>query len=138
MAGLIRKIITTPNAPKPVGPYSQAVQVGQTLYVSGCLGLDKDSMKLILGGAAAETELALKNLENILLAADSSLSKVIKSTVFLDDINDFGAVNEVYKKYFKEPFPARSCFQVGKLPLGAKVEIEVVAISGPLETISHL
>ncbi|XP_014276051.1 rutC family protein UK114 [Halyomorpha halys] len=138
MAGLIRKIISTPNASRPLGPYNQAVQIGQTIYVSGCIGMDKDSSKLVSGGVAAEAEKAIKNLENILLAADSSLSKVIKSTVFLEDMNDFGAVNEVYKKYFKEPFPARSCIQVAKLPGGAKMEIEVVAVSGPLETISHL
>lgn len=126
------------DAPKPVGPYNQAVQVGETVYVSGCLGMDKDTMKLVAGGAAAEADKAIQNLEAVLKAANSSLSNVVKSTVFLDDMNDFGNVNEVYKKYFKEPFPARSTFQVGKLPLGAKVEIEVVAISGILETVSHL
>ncbi|XP_073968626.1 reactive intermediate imine deaminase A homolog UK114 isoform X2 [Rhodnius prolixus] len=113
---------------------SQAVQVGQTVYVSGCLGLDKDTMKLVSGGAANEAKKAIENLEAVLVAADSSLSNVVKTTVLLEDINDFTSVNDVYKTYFKEPFPARACYQVGKLPLGAKIEIEVIAISGPLET----
>ncbi|KAK9502726.1 hypothetical protein O3M35_011440 [Rhynocoris fuscipes] len=134
MASIIRRIISSANAPKPVGPYSQAVQAGETLYVSGCLGLDKDSMKLVPGGAASETKKAIENLQEILKAGNSSLNNVVKTTVFLDDMNDFNSVNEVYKSFFKEPYPARSCFQVAKLPLGAKVEIEVVAISGKLET----
>uniref|UniRef100_A0A0A9YG76 Uncharacterized protein n=1 Tax=Lygus hesperus TaxID=30085 RepID=A0A0A9YG76_LYGHE len=134
MSRIIRRVIKTSNAPAPVGPYSQAVQAGDTLYVSGCLGLDKTSLKLVPGGAAQEAEKALENLEAVLSAADTSIAHVVKTTVFLDDINDFAAVNEVYKKHFKDPFPARSCFQVGKLPLGAKVEIEVVAIVGNLVT----
>ncbi|KAG8336043.1 2-iminobutanoate/2-iminopropanoate deaminase [Homalodisca vitripennis] len=109
---------------------SQAVQAGQTVYVSGVLGLNCETMKLVEGGAVKEAEQALQNLGHILTAADSDYSKVVKNTVFLDNIEDFAAVNEVYKKYFKEPFPARSCFQVAKLPLGAKVEIETVALSG--------
>uniref|UniRef100_A0A069DVY8 Putative translation initiation inhibitor n=1 Tax=Panstrongylus megistus TaxID=65343 RepID=A0A069DVY8_9HEMI len=134
MANLIKRVITSANAPKPVGPYSQAVQIGQTLYVSGCLGLDKDTMKLVSGGAANEAKKAIENLEAILIAGDSSLNNVIKTTVLLEDINDFSSVNEIYKSFFKEPYPARVCYQVGKLPLGAKIEIEVVALSGPLET----
>ncbi|KAF6203175.1 hypothetical protein GE061_003592 [Apolygus lucorum] len=134
MSKIIRRVIKTPNAPAPVGPYNQAVQAGDTLYVSGCLGLDKTTLKLVSGGAAKEAEKALENLEAVLSAADTSIENVVKTTVFLDDMNDFAAVNEVYKKYFKDPFPARSCFQVGKLPLGAKVEVEVVAVVGNLVT----
>uniref|UniRef100_A0A1B6JU46 Uncharacterized protein n=1 Tax=Homalodisca liturata TaxID=320908 RepID=A0A1B6JU46_9HEMI len=129
-SGIVRKVIFASKGPKPVGPYSQAVQAGQTVYVSGVLGLNCETMKLVEGGAVKEAEQALQNLGHILTAADSDYSKVVKNTVFLDNIEDFAAVNEVYKKYFKEPFPARSCFQVAKLPLGAKVEIETIALSG--------
>uniref|UniRef100_A0A1B6MPI0 Uncharacterized protein n=1 Tax=Graphocephala atropunctata TaxID=36148 RepID=A0A1B6MPI0_9HEMI len=129
-SGVIRKVIFTSKGPKPVGPYSQAVQAGQTVYVSGVLGLNNETMKLVEGGAVKEAEQALQNLGHILAAANSDYGKVVKNTVFLDNMDDFAAVNEVYKKYFKEPFPARSCFQVAKLPLGAKVEIETIALSG--------
>jgi len=134
MANFIRKIISTASAPKPVGPYSQAVQVGKTVYVSGVLGLDKDSMQLAPGGAVEQAKLALKNLGEVLKAADSSYDRVVKATVFLEDMNDFKDVNEVYATYFKEPYPARSAYQVAKLPLGAKIEIEVIAVSGDLPT----
>ncbi|XP_054287119.1 2-iminobutanoate/2-iminopropanoate deaminase-like isoform X2 [Macrosteles quadrilineatus] len=125
-----KKAIVTSKAPKPVGPYSQAVQIGDTVFVSGVLGLNKDTLKLVEGGAGPEAEQALLNLGHILDAADSYYANVVKTTVFLADMDDFPTVNEVYKKYFEEPYPARSCFQVAKLPLGAKVEIEAIAVSG--------
>ncbi|XP_014243122.1 rutC family protein UK114 [Cimex lectularius] len=134
MSSLFRTVIASSKAPKPIGPYSQAVKVGNTVYVSGCLGVEPTTMQLVSGGPAEEAKKALDNLKEVLSCADSSLGNVVKATVFLDDLNNFSTVNEVYKKYFAEPFPARSCFQVAKLPMGAKVEIEVVAISGRLET----
>ncbi|XP_060520357.1 rutC family protein UK114 [Cylas formicarius] len=132
---LTKKIINTNNAPRPIAPYNQGVVLDSTLYVSGCLGLDKDTMKLVEGDVSAETRQALKNLGHILQAANSSYDKVVKTTIFLSDINDFAAVNEVYKEFFTKDFPARSAFQVGKLPLNARVEIEVVAGTGNVKTI---
>ncbi|KAM7353460.1 reactive intermediate imine deaminase A homolog UK114 [Cochliomyia hominivorax] len=136
MATLIRKLISTNNAAKPVAPYNQAVVADRTVYVSGCLGLDKTTMKLVPGGAVEQTEMALKNLEAVLVAADSGIDKVIKNTIFLKDLNDFGAVNEVYKKVFNKDFPARSCFQVARLPMDALVEIECIAMTGDIKTVS--
>lgn len=136
MSTLIRKLISTNNAAKPVAPYNQAVVADRTVYVSGCLGLDKTTMQLVSGGAVAQTEMALKNLEAVLKAADSDVDKVIKNTIFLKDLNDFGAVNEVYKKVFTSNFPARSCFQVARLPMDALVEIECIAMTGDVKTVT--
>uniref|UniRef100_A0A1L8EEL1 Putative ribonuclease n=1 Tax=Haematobia irritans TaxID=7368 RepID=A0A1L8EEL1_HAEIR len=136
MATLIRKLISTSNAAKPVAPYNQAVVADRTVYVSGCLGLDKNTMQLVPGGAAEQAEMALKNLQAVLVAADSGVDKVIKNTIFLKDLNDFGAVNEVYKKVFTKEFPARSCFQVAHLPMNALVEIESIAMTGAVKTVT--
>ncbi|TMW47515.1 hypothetical protein DOY81_007407 [Sarcophaga bullata] len=133
---LTRKLISTTNAAKPVAPYNQAVVADRTVYVSGCLGLDKATNQLVAGGIAEQTEVAMKNLEAILVAADSGLDKVIKNTVFLKDLADFGAFNEVYKKVFSSNFPARSCFQVAKLPMDALIEIESIAMTGDVKTVS--
>ncbi|CAH0547507.1 unnamed protein product [Brassicogethes aeneus] len=130
-----KRIIKTNKAPMPIAPYNQAVVLDNTIYVSGCLGIDKDTMKLVEGGAAEECRQALRNLGHILEAADSKYENVVKTTVFLNDIADFQAVNEVYKEFFCKDFPARSAFQVGKLPMNASVEIEVVAAAGKLKVI---
>lgn len=98
--------------------------------------MDKDTLKLVTGGAAAEAKLALQNLEAILVAAGSSIQNVVKITMFLNDIGDFASVNEEYKKVFSKDFPARSCFQVGKLPLGATVEIEAIAMTGDVKIVN--
>uniref|UniRef100_A0A6M2DGE7 Putative translation initiation inhibitor n=1 Tax=Xenopsylla cheopis TaxID=163159 RepID=A0A6M2DGE7_XENCH len=135
MTTIIRKIVSTKAAARPVAPYNQAVLVDRTLYVSGCLGLDKNTMKLVPGGAAAEARQALTNLGHILMAGDSSYDRVVKTTVLLADLADFQAVNEVYAQVFTHDHPARSSFQVGALPLNARVEIEVVAVSGDVRTI---
>ncbi|XP_071445137.1 2-iminobutanoate/2-iminopropanoate deaminase [Hetaerina americana] len=134
MSGIVRKIINTSLAPKPVGPYNQAVQVGDTLYVSGVVGLDKDTGKLVPGGTVAEAKQVLKTLGHILEAAGTNYGNVVKTTVLLNDMNDFSSVNEVYREYFKEPYPARVAYQVGKLPVGASVEIEAIAVVGNLVT----
>uniref|UniRef100_D3TNY9 Putative translation initiation inhibitor UK114/IBM1 n=1 Tax=Glossina morsitans morsitans TaxID=37546 RepID=D3TNY9_GLOMM len=136
MASLIRKLISTGNAARVIAPYNQAVVADRTVYVSGCLGMDKTTMQLVPGGAAAQTEMALKNLEAILIAAGSGIDKVVKNSVFLKDLNDFGEVNEAYKKVFCKDFPARSCFQVAKLPMDALVEIECIALTGDVKTVS--
>ncbi|KAJ3645040.1 hypothetical protein Zmor_022730 [Zophobas morio] len=136
MSSLIRKIISTSRAPKVVAPYNQAVLLDRTLYVSGVLGLDKNTLKLVEGGAAAEARQALTWLGYILEDSGSSYEKVIKSTLFLANMNDFADVNVVYKEFFKSNFPARSAFQVAKLPLNANVEIEVIAAVGDVTHMS--
>ncbi|XP_066257659.1 rutC family protein UK114 [Euwallacea similis] len=130
-----RKIVNNNNAPRPIAPYNQAVILDSTVYVSGCLGLDKDTMKLVSGDVCAETRQALRNLGQILQAAESSFDRVIKSTIFMRDINDFVAINEVYKEFFRNAYPARSAIQVAKLPMDARVEIEVVAAVGEVKTV---
>ncbi|KRT85571.1 hypothetical protein AMK59_402, partial [Oryctes borbonicus] len=103
---------------------TQAIVFERTIYVSGCLGLNKDTMKLVEGGAKPEAKQALTSLGHILQAAGSNYANVLKTTVFLENMDDFAAVNDVYKEFFPKDFPARSCLQVAKLPLGAKFEIE--------------
>ncbi|XP_049819478.1 rutC family protein UK114 isoform X2 [Aethina tumida] len=131
----VRRIISTNKAPVPIAPYNQAVVLDNTVYVSGCLGVDKDTNKLVEGSVADEARQALRNLGHVLEAAESKYENVIKSTVFLNDIQDFQQINEVYKEFFKKDFPARSAFQVGKLPMNARVEIEVVAAVGNVKVI---
>lgn len=120
------KQIDTPNAPSAVGAYSQAIAVGDFVFTSGNLPIDPVS-KAMPDDIKAQANLALQNAKAILEVAGTGMNKVVKSTVYLADINDFGAVNEVYSTFFSKPFPARSCFAVKALPLGAKVEIEVIA-----------
>lgn len=122
----MKKIVHTDQAPQAIGPYSQAVIVNEMVYASGQLGMD--AMGNLQGETAAEqAEQAIKNIIAILEAAGTSIDHVVKTTVFLADIQDFGAVNEVYGKYFTQPYPARSAVQVGALPKNAKVEIEIIA-----------
>ncbi|MEG0013182.1 MAG: RidA family protein [Cellulosilyticaceae bacterium] len=122
-----KKIVSTKEAPQAIGPYSQAVVVGEMVYTSGQLGMDPTTMELALT-VEEQSHQACKNLIQVLEAAGSSIKNVIKTTVFLDDINDFVKVNEVYAQYFVEPYPARSAVEVGKLPKLAKVEIEAIAL----------
>ncbi|XP_007532807.1 2-iminobutanoate/2-iminopropanoate deaminase isoform X2 [Erinaceus europaeus] len=131
MSSLVRRVISTTKAPAAIGPYSQAVLVGKTVYVSGQVGMDPSSGQLVPGGVTAETKQALKNMGEILKAADCDFSNVVKTTVLLADINDFNTVNEIYKQYFKDYFPARAAYQVAALPKGSRVEIEAIAIQGP-------
>lgn len=128
MSSLIRKIISTVKAPQPIGPYSQAVQAGKTLYISGAIGLIPETGAFAGEGVAEQTEQCLKNIGEILKAANSNFSHVVKTTILLTDINDFEAVNNVYKKYFTKDFPARAAYQVAALPKNARVEIEAVAV----------
>ncbi len=123
-----RKAIQTDTAPAAIGPYSQALQVGHTLYISGQLGIDPATGKLVEGGTVAEAKQALENVMAILVKANMSMQNVVQVQVFLADIADFTAVNEVYKTFFKEPYPARAAIQAGALPAGANVEILVTAI----------
>ena len=125
---LEKEIITTENAPQAIGPYSAAVKAGSYLFTAGQLGIDPASGKFVPGGIEAQTEQALKNLKALLEAAESGLGNVVKTTVFLNDMNDFGAMNGVYAQFFTENFPARSAVQVARLPLDGLVEIEAVAL----------
>ncbi len=124
-----KKLISTDKAPQAVGPYSQAVVLEKSnlIFVSGQIALPPGSKELIRGGIVEETKQVLENLKNILEAAGSSLDKVVKTTVFLRSLDDFGLMNETYNQYFKVSFPARSTVQVAALPKGARVEIEAIA-----------
>jgi 2-iminobutanoate/2-iminopropanoate deaminase len=121
------KIIATPNAPEAIGPYSQAVVSGGVVYCSGQIALDPKTMTLIEGDAAAQTQQIFKNMSAVLDAAGVSLSQVVKTTVFLQDMADFAEVNRVYASCFNGHMPARATVEVAKLPAGARVEIEAIA-----------
>ncbi|XP_038147771.1 2-iminobutanoate/2-iminopropanoate deaminase-like [Cyprinodon tularosa] len=136
MAALIRRIISTAKAPAAIGPYSQAVVVDRTVYISGQLGMDPGSGQLVEGGVQAQTRQALVNMGEILKAAGCSYENVVKTTVLLADMNDFVNVNDVYKQFFSANFPARAAYQVAALPRGGLVEIEAVAVLGPLSDAS--
>lgn len=123
-----RKIISIDKAPKAIGPYSQGVCTNQLIFTAGQIGLDPVSGLIVEGGVEAETRRALTNIKNILEAAGSEMSNVLKTTVFLRDINDFNTMNEIYKSFFINEPPARSAVQVAALPKGAAVEIEAIAI----------
>ena len=121
------KAIHTEKAPAAVGPYSQAIETGNLVFVSGQLPLDPATMKIVEGGIQAETERCLLNAQAILAQAGLTFNHVVKTTVLLDNIADFAAMNEVYAKYFVDHKPARAAFEVAKLPLGVAVEIEMIA-----------
>ena len=122
-----RTAIATTNAPAAVGPYSQAIEAGGLLFCSGQIHLDPATGTLVEGDIAAQTERVLDNLSAVLAAAGRSMADVVKTTVFLVDINDFAAMNEVYGRYMPDPPPARSTIGVAALPKGARVEIELIA-----------
>jgi 2-iminobutanoate/2-iminopropanoate deaminase len=124
---VIRKI-NAENAPATIGPYSQAIATGNMIYLSAQIGLEPKSGKLVDGGIAAETKQALENIKAVLLAAGSDLTKVVFVNVYLANMNDFAAMNEVYADYFTEPYPARATVAVKSLPKNAKVEISAVAV----------
>jgi len=123
-----RKIIATKNAPAAVGPYSQGVQVGNMVYTAGQVPLVPATGKLVSDDVAAQTRQSMENVAAVLEAAGTSLANVVKTTIFVTDISQFGTVNEVYGSFFASDPPARSTVQVAALPLGAQVEIEAVAI----------
>lgn len=124
-----RRIIHTENAPKAIGPYSQAVRTGDFIFCAGQIPLDPATMKLVQGDITVQTRRALTNLSNVLEAAGSSLSRVMKTTVFLANFADFQAMNAVYAEFFPDQPPARSTIQAAALPAGALVEIEAIAIA---------
>ena len=122
------KEINTPNAPAAIGPYSQAVEVGNTLYVSGQLPIVPATGAFPSEDIKDQTRASLENIKAILAQAGMTMANVVKTTVLLDDMGDFAAMNEVYSSFFEKPYPARAAFEVAKLPKAAKVEIEVVAV----------
>jgi len=123
-----RKVVIADKAPKAVGPYSAAIIAGDMVYVSGNLGLDPVTGEFVAGGITAETRQALTNLCAILEAAGTSISNIVKTTVFLQDMGEFGQMNAVYAEFFATEPPARSAVEVAKLPKGGVVEIEAIAI----------
>jgi 2-iminobutanoate/2-iminopropanoate deaminase len=123
---MAKRAITTPKA-KAIGPYSMAMEAGDLVFLSGQIPLDAATGKLVEGDISAQAKQSLENLKTILQAAGLGFGHVVKTTIFLTSMADFAAVNEVYKAYMSEPYPARSTFAVAALPMGAKVEIEMIA-----------
>ncbi|RKW59454.1 MAG: RidA family protein [Prevotella sp.] len=121
------KAIHTDKAPKAIGPYSQAIEAGGLVFVSGQLPVNPSTGEFAEGGIKEQTRQSLTNAQQVLQAAGTDLSRVVKTTVFLSDMDNFGAMNEVYAEFFSQPFPARSAFAVRTLPKGALVEIECIA-----------
>ena len=124
----MRKIIFTKDAPQAIGPYSQAIKANGFIFTSGQIAIDPSTQQVVTGDVAAQTERVLRNLSEILEAGGSGLGKVVRSTVFLKDMNDFPAMNQVYGKYFTSAPPARSTVEVGRLPREVLVEIDVIAL----------
>lgn len=124
----MKKVINSKNAPAAVGPYSQAIEVNDTVYISGQLPIDPATGNFPSGGVKEQTEQSFKNIKAILAEAGLTVNHIVKTTVLLADISDFGAMNEVYSAQFTGTFPARSAFAVKDLPKGALVEIEVIAV----------
>lgn len=122
----MKKVISTEKAPAAIGPYSQAIEVNGMVYTSGVIPVIPETGE-IPEGSAAQAKQALRNLSNLLEAAGSSLSKVVKTTVFIKEMDDFGAINEVYQTFFEGDYPARSCVEVARLPKDVMIEIEAVA-----------
>ena len=126
----MKEIIATENAPQAIGPYSQAVRVGNLVFASGQIPLDPATKEFVPGGIAEQTEQVLKNLKAVFAAAGVEMNQIVKTTVFLADMNDFTAMNEIYGNYFADKPPARATVQAARLPRDAKVEIEAIAVTG--------
>ncbi len=123
-----KEVIYTEKAPAAIGPYSQAIKIGNMVYTSGMIPVVPETGEVAQGDAAAQTEQVLKNLNEVLITAGTKFDNVIKTTVFIKNMGDFGAINEVYKKYFTANFPSRSCVEVARLPKDVLVEIECIAV----------
>ncbi len=130
MSGSAREVIVPSNGARPMGPYSPGIRVGDMVFASGTTGLDPDAGSLVEGGVAAETRQTLSNLSKVLEAGGSSLDRVVKTTVFMTNLQEFATMNEVYGEVFAADPPARSTIQVAALPGGASVEIEAIAWAG--------
>jgi 2-iminobutanoate/2-iminopropanoate deaminase len=123
----MKHAVSTDAAPKAIGPYSQAIRVGQLLFLSGQVPLDPATGQMVDGDVAAQTRRVMENLAAVLASADLSFANVARTTIFLADMNDFAKVNDVYGSYFSDPYPARATVQVARLPRDARVEIDAVA-----------
>ncbi|NYE57811.1 RidA family protein [Carboxydothermus ferrireducens] len=123
----MKEVINTSKAPQAIGPYSQAIKVNGFLFVSGQIGINPQTGELVPGGVEAQIKQAMENIRQILSAAGMEFSHVVKTTIFITNMDDFTAVNKIYSEYFGKVFPARSCIAVASLPKGALVEVEVVA-----------
>jgi 2-iminobutanoate/2-iminopropanoate deaminase len=126
----MRTVIATPNAPRAIGPYSQAIEANGFIFVSGQIPLDPATQQIVEGGVAEQTERVLNNLEAILKAAGSGLDKVVRTGVYLKDMGEFAAMNEVYARFFPQSAPARSTVEVARLPRDVRIEIDVIALAG--------
>ncbi len=126
---ITKEIISSPNAPKAIGPYSQAIRVGEFVFCAGQTGLDPATMELVAGGVEAQARQVLTNLKHVIEAAGSGMDRVVKTTVFLTDMANFAAMNAVYAEFFPENPPARSTIAVAGLPKGGLVEIEAIALA---------
>ena len=126
----MKQIIETKDAPQAIGPYSQAVRANGFVFASGQIPIDPQTGEFVAGGVAEQTEQVLKNLSAVMEAAGTGLARVVKTTVFLADMNDFAAMNEVYAKFFTENPPARATVEAARLPRDARVEIEAIALAG--------
>ena len=124
----VREIISTDKAPSAIGPYSQAVRVGGFVFASGQIPIDPATGEFVAGGVAEQTDQVLRNVSAVLEAAGTGLDRVVKTTVFLADMNDFSAMNEVYGRFFNEQPPARATVQAARLPRDARVEIDAIAL----------
>jgi 2-iminobutanoate/2-iminopropanoate deaminase len=126
----VKEIVSTENAPSAIGPYSQAIKTGNMIFCSGQIPLDPKTGEFVSDQIAEQTEQVLKNLSAVLEAAGSNLNNVVKTTVFLSDMNDFAAMNKVYAEFFNENKPARATVQAARLPRDARVEIDCIALIG--------
>jgi len=124
----VKEIIQTEQAPKAIGPYSQAIRANGLIFASGQIPINPETGQFVSGGIVEQTEQAIKNLSQVLEAAGSDLSRVVKTTVFLADMNEFAAMNEVYGRFFNEAPPARATVEAARLPRDARVEIEAIAL----------
>lgn len=125
----MKQVIATDRGPKAIGPYSQAIKANGFVFVSGQIPLDPQTQQLVTGDIARQTERVMENLKGIVEAAGSSLERVVKTTVYLKDLGDFAAMNEVYGRYFTSNPPARATVEAARLPKGARVEIELIALA---------
>ena len=122
----MQKVISTDKAPAAIGPYSQAIEGNGMVYTSGVIPVDPSTGAIPEGGVEVQANQAFKNLCNLVEASGSKVENIVKTTVFIKEMNDFGKINEIYKQYFKEPFPARSCVEVARLPKDVLLEVEAI------------
>lgn len=126
MVIIMKKVISTDQAPAAIGPYSQAIEIGNLIFTSGMIPINPATGELVTGSVEAQAEQAFTNLKNLIEASGASMDKVIKTVVFIRDMEDFGKINEIYAEYFPEPYPARSCVEVARLPKDVALEVEAV------------